>query len=139
MKPRRIEILGVPADCVGMKEAVDRVEEMISGNRPETVIAVNPEKVIKGQKDPQLLGQLKRAGLLIPDGIGVVFAARILRLGKMERVPGAELMPALCERATKKGYKVFLFGGSPEVNQRAVWTLKERFQGIQIVGNQHGY
>ncbi|MFI5304746.1 MAG: WecB/TagA/CpsF family glycosyltransferase [Nitrospiria bacterium] len=139
MKPRRVEILGVPTDCVGMKEALNRVEEMISGNRPETVIAVNPEKVIKGQKDPQLLDQLKRAGLLIPDGIGVVFAARILKLGKMERVPGSELMPALCERAAKKGYRVFLFGGNPDVNQRTVKTLKERFPGIQIVGSQHGY
>ncbi|MHB8481558.1 MAG: WecB/TagA/CpsF family glycosyltransferase [Nitrospiria bacterium] len=139
MKPRRVEILGVPADCVGMNEALDRVEALIAGDKPESIIAVNPEKVIKGQKDPFLLSQLNRAGLLIPDGIGVVFAARILGLGRMERVPGSELMPALCERAAGKGYKIFLFGGSPEVNQQTVLMLKRRFPGIQIVGNQHGY
>jgi len=122
-----------------MKEAINRIEEMIAGDRPETVIAVNPEKVIKGQNDPQLLSHLNRAGLLIPDGIGVVFAARILKLGRMKRVPGADLMMSLCERSAQKGYKIFLYGGSPEVNQQTVKSLQSRFPRIQIVGNQDGY
>jgi N-acetylglucosaminyldiphosphoundecaprenol N-acetyl-beta-D-mannosaminyltransferase len=57
----------------------------------------------------------------------------------MERVPGAELMPALCERAAKKGFKIFLFGGSPEVNQKTHIALKESYPGIRIVGNSDGF
>ncbi|MCG3117425.1 MAG: WecB/TagA/CpsF family glycosyltransferase [Candidatus Manganitrophus sp. SA1] len=139
MKPRRIEILGVPTDCVDMSQAVARVETMIEGSRGEAVIAVNPEKVMKAQNDPFLLDQLRGAGLLIPDGIGVVFAARLLRLGRMSQVPGSELMPAICERAAQKGYRIFLFGGSAEVNQRAGEVLRTRYPGLQIVGQQHGY
>lgn len=139
MKPRRIEILGVPTDCVDMSQAVARVEMMIEGGRGEAVIAVNPEKVIKAQSDPFLLNQLRGAGLLIPDGIGVVFAARLLRLGRMSQVPGSELMPAICERAAHRGYRIFLFGGSAEVNQRAGEVLRTRYPGLQIVGQQHGY
>jgi len=139
MKPKRIELLGVPADCVNMDQALEAVDNMINGNRAETVIAVNPEKIIKAQNDPALLDFLQRAGLLIPDGIGVILASRMLGLGVMERVPGSELMPAICERAPKSGYKLFLFGASPEVNQKTVEVLRERYPGIQIVGNQHGY
>ncbi|MBI3802951.1 MAG: WecB/TagA/CpsF family glycosyltransferase [Nitrospirae bacterium] len=112
---------------------------MVAGNRPETVIAVNPEKVIKARQDPRLLSQLRRAGLLIPDGIGVVLAARFLRLGRMDRVPGSELMPAICERAAQKGYSIFLFGGSPEVNAQTAEVLRKRLPQIRIVGRQHGY
>lgn len=139
MNPKRIEILGVPTDCVDMAQALERVEAMIAGSRPEAIIAVNPEKVIKAQGDPLLLGQLRRAGLLIPDGIGVVAAARLLRLGRMARVAGSELMPAICERAARRGHRIFLFGASPEVNQKTVEVLSRRFPGLQIVGYQHGY
>lgn len=139
MKPKRIEILGMPIDCVSMEQALNVVDIMISGNKPEMVIALNPEKVIKAQHDPYLKTILQNAGLLIPDGIGIVVAARILGLARMERVPGSELMPAICERAVRKGYKIFLFGASPKVNGRTVEVLQKCYPGIQIVGYQDGY
>ena len=139
MKPQRIEILGVPVDCVTMAQAVDCAEFMIKGQHPCTILAVNPEKVIRAQQDGKLLSQLRSADLLIPDGIGIVIAACLLGLGRAERVPGAELMPKLCERAALKGYSVFLLGATPEVNQQAVAVLRERYPGIRIVGSQHGY
>jgi N-acetylglucosaminyldiphosphoundecaprenol N-acetyl-beta-D-mannosaminyltransferase len=139
MKPKRIELLSVPVDCVTMNQSLDIVDAMIGGEKPETIVAVNPEKVIKAQNDPILLKSLQGAGLLIPDGIGVIVAARILGLARMDRVPGSELMPAICEAAARKGYRLFLFGASPEVNQRARDILCELYPGIRIVGNRHGY
>jgi N-acetylglucosaminyldiphosphoundecaprenol N-acetyl-beta-D-mannosaminyltransferase len=140
MAVKRIEILGVPVDCVTMAGAVAEAEALIlRGDRPAAVLAVNPEKVIKAQDDPVLLNTLRGAGLLIPDGIGVVLAAKLLRLGTMERVPGSELMPALCELAARKGYRVFVFGASREVNEKAVAEIERRYPGIQIAGRQHGY
>lgn len=136
----RIEILGVPVDCVNMAAAVDYVErQILTGTRPEAIIAVNPEKVIKAQSDKRLHELLCAAGLLIPDGIGVVIAAKILGLGKMRRVPGAELMPAICELSADKGYKIFLYGGRPDINCEAVRVLEESFPGINIVGHRDGY
>ena len=139
MSPKRIELLGVPVDCVTMEQAIEWAESKLQGNHPCTILAVNPEKVMRAQQDSELLDQLRSADLLIPDGIGVVLAARLLGLGHAERIPGSELMPKLCERAASKGYAVFLFGASTEVNQRAVTVLRDRYPGIRIVGFQHGY
>lgn len=139
MRPKRIEVLGVPVDVVNMEVALATVEKMLAGDKAETVIAVNPEKIIKAQSDPMLLSRLRNAGLLVPDGIGVVLAAKFFGLARMQRVPGSELMPAICERAALKGYKVFLFGASPETNLRAVEVLLKRYPGLQIVGYQDGY
>lgn len=139
IKPKRIEILGVPIDCVDMKHSLQVVDAMIAGNTAQTVIAVNPEKIIKAQSDTHLLKFLQNADLLIPDGIGAVIAAKILYGEAMSRVPGAELMPAICEKSIKKGYKLFLLGASPEVNIGAVSVLKKKYPGINIVGHQHGY
>ncbi len=140
MKPKRINILDIPVDCVTMSTALDYVEEIIlKTNKPSSILAINPEKIIKVKQEPLLLKSIKHAQLLIPDGIGVVWAARLLGLGKMKRVPGAELMPAICERAAEKGYKLFLFGGKAEVNTRAVAVLRKQYPGIKIVGHYHGY
>lgn len=139
MNPTRVEILGVPVDCVTMEQAVQWAETTLASTQPQSVIAVNPEKVIQANHDPEVLKRLQQAGLLIPDGIGVVFAVRLLGLGYLKRVPGSELMPKLCEQAAKKGYKVFLFGANQEVISHAAVALCQRYPGLNIVGTQHGY
>jgi N-acetylglucosaminyldiphosphoundecaprenol N-acetyl-beta-D-mannosaminyltransferase len=139
MITKRIEIFGVPLDCVTMGEALDCAESMIRDRHRCAILAVNPEKVMRAIQDDKLLEQLRGASLLIPDGIGVVFAARLLGLGRAERVPGSELMPKLCERAALKGYTIFLFGASREVNRRVVTKLQADYPGLRIVGAQHGY
>lgn len=140
MHLERIEVCGVPVDCLTMSDAVRVAESWIrTGDRPLAILAVNPEKVVRAQRDPQLLTALHAAGLLIPDGIGVVLAAKLFGFSRTERVPGSELMPLLCQRAALKGYRVFLFGASPDVISCTAQVLQQRFAGLKIVGAQHGY
>lgn len=139
MKPKRVEILGVPVDCLTMDGTVELAASMLAGDAPNSVVAVNPEKVMRARSDARLREQLQRAGVLIPDGIGVVFAARMLALGRLDRVPGSELMPRLCELAANTGRRVFLFGGAPDVNERTAQVLRERYRGLTIAGAQHGF
>ena len=138
-KPRRIEILGVPVDCVNMAGALEYVDHLVRGGAGGTVVAVNPEKVMKARQDPWLLDQLRSAAILLPDGIGVVWAARLLGLARLHRVAGADFMVALCGRAVERGYRLFLYGAAPEVNALAGAALEQRFPGIRIVGCRHGY
>lgn len=139
MSGGRIELLGVPVDCVDMERSLQIVDGFVQGDRAEAVVAVNPEKIMKARQDPVLLAQLRSSGLLIPDGIGVVVAASLLGLGHMQRVPGSELMPEICRLSAKKGYRIFLLGGTSEVNSRVATVLEQRYPGIQIVGRQDGY
>ena len=139
MEPRRIEILGVPVDCLTMDRTVDLAASVLAGNVAHSIVAVNPEKVMRARYDVRLRDQLRRAGVLIPDGIGVVIAARILGLGRLQRVPGSELMPRLCELAGQTGRRVFLFGAAPDVNERAAQVLRKRYRGLTVAGTQHGF
>ena len=138
--PRRIEILGVPVDAVGMADTLAFADRHVAeGEGCATIVAVNPEKAMRARHDGSLLSLLRGATLLIPDGIGIVWAARVLGLGRFGRVPGSELMPNLCALAAGKGYSVFLYGARPEVNAAAVEALGRRFPGLRIAGCQHGY
>ena len=137
--PDRIDVLGVPVDCVDMELAMEHVARILEGDRPNAVIAVNPEKVIAAQSNPRLLTALREAGLVIPDGIGIVLAARLLHRRRLRRVPGSELMPTICAYASRMNYPVFLFGASAEVNGLASKELRRRYPGIDIAGAEHGY
>lgn len=138
--PDRIDILGVPVDGVDMEGALDFLcDHVENGAGCATVFAVNPEKVMRARSDGALHRLLASATLLIPDGIGVVLAARWLGLGRFGRVPGSELMPNLCARAAERDYSVFLFGARPEVNAAAAAELTRRHPTLKIAGRQDGY
>ena len=135
----RIDILGVPVDCLTSREAIGAVGRMLHTSRPDSVIAVNPEKVMQARRNPRLLEQLMQTSLLIPDGIGVVWAARRKSGRRVQRVAGADLMPEVCEMARQQGSRIFLFGGKPGISDRVALSLQSRHSGINIVGTQHGY
>lgn len=135
----RIQILGVPMDCVGMAEAVQFADGLITSGSRGAIFAVNPEKIMAAREQPELLAALNSAALLIPDGIGAIFAAHLQGTRGLQRVAGAELMPELCTLAQQKGYGVYLFGGRPEVNPTTARRLVEQFPGLHIAGRHHGF
>ncbi len=140
MKLDRLDILNVPVDALSMEECLNRVDLLIRENRKKcTILAVNPEKVLKINEDAFLKRMFDEAAILLPDGIGVVYAARLLHGRKIERVPGADLMQNICGEAPKRGWRIFIYGAKEDVNRDAVERLRERYEGIQIVGRQHGY
>ncbi|EFK09742.1 glycosyltransferase, WecB/TagA/CpsF family [delta proteobacterium NaphS2] len=112
---------------------------MAIGPRPHCVFAANPEKNFSVPRDPALYKAYREADLLLPDGIGIVAAARILHGAKIDRVPGSEFIFDICNLAANKGYGVFLYGASEKVNSGSAEKLKERHPGLQIVGRSNGY
>ncbi len=129
-----------------MDAAVARCMSVIADRRSGAALrpamltlALNPEKVVRARQDGELADALSRAGLLIPDGVGISLAALVLRGRRVRRIPGADLMPQLCEAAAQNGYRVFLYGARPEVNERAERALKQRFPTLIIAGRVHGY
>jgi N-acetylglucosaminyldiphosphoundecaprenol N-acetyl-beta-D-mannosaminyltransferase len=139
MDARRVIISGVPVDCLDPGSAVAQVDRLLTRPAPSAIFAVNPEKIVQCGRDARVKQALESAGLLIPDGIGVVLAARLLHRARIARVPGCELMPALCAHAAARGLSVFLFGGAPGVAEAAAAELALRNPGLRIAGWQHGY
>ena len=135
-----MKILNIWVDPVGRKEAIHRVEEFLeTGTRPHAIIAANPEKNFSVPKDAILYDIFKNADLLLPDGIGVVLAARILYGLDMSRIPGSEFIFDICKIAAKGDYKVFIYGAKEDVNKKTVEELKNRYPNLKIVGRANGY
>lgn len=136
----RLNVLNVWVDSVNMEQSVDRVQGFLeqSGGL-HSIFAVNPEKNFTVPKDAGLRETFRSADLLIPDGIGIVLAVRILYGARLSRVTGVDLMEQICELAAANGNKIFIFGGKESVNREAAAVLQKRYQGLQIVGRCNGY
>lgn len=127
-------------DPVDRYEALNRVEVFLRrANRPHSVLAVNPEKNFSVRNDRTLHETIKKADLLLPDGIGIVWAARMLYGARLERVCGADFIFDICQLAAKKGYGVFIFGASEKTNKKAADILKSKFPGLIVAGRSNGY
>lgn len=135
----RIRILGVPMDCVGMSDCLRIAEAMVELGRRGAVLAINPEKIIQALDDADVAEVIAGAVLLIPDGIGVVLAARRAGFRQVSRVAGADLMPELCGLAAKRGYPVFLYGAKPGVAEAAAVELRSRYPELRVAGCRDGY
>jgi N-acetylglucosaminyldiphosphoundecaprenol N-acetyl-beta-D-mannosaminyltransferase len=121
------------------EQAVSHVEGMIEAGRKCFCVAVNPEKVYRAMHDPRVMESLVQANIGICDGIGVVWASRLLHHRSMKRCTGCDLFFHLVARAAERGWKVFLLGASAESNAQAAASLAERCHGLQVVGRQDGY
>lgn len=136
----RLSILDTWVDPVDRRSAIRFVEDiLISGERPHSIFASNPEKNFQLTANPILYDAIKTADLLIPDGIGVVFAARFLYGVRIERVPGSEFIFDICALAERRQCGVYIYGATEAVNRAAAQGLKRRFPNLQIAGRSHGY
>ncbi len=136
---RRKQILGSGFDPVTMDEAQARLASYVSQDKPRLVITANPEMVMRARVDQLLAEIIERASLVVADGIGVVWASRIVKDVVPERIPGIELAEGLLKQAAQEGWKVFLLGGAEGVAEQAAESLLETLPTLNIVGTHHGY
>ncbi len=127
-------ILGIPIRAITFAALLDQIGEWVKGDVPRQICTVNPEFVMSAQNDIHFYNILKRADLCIPDGVGLLWAAK--RLGKPlpERVTGSDGVPLIAERAARKGWKLFFLGAAPGVAARAAEVLTARYPTLQVVG-----
>ena len=135
----KVEILGVGFHNVTMTEAVERIKEFLDGTETRCVYTPNPEIVMLAQKDQEFMKVLRKGDLIVPDGIGVVKAAKMLRTPLKERVAGYDLVQHTLEYCSKTGKKVFFFGAGPGVADEAVSKMKEKWPGLVVCGTRNGY
>jgi N-acetylglucosaminyldiphosphoundecaprenol N-acetyl-beta-D-mannosaminyltransferase len=136
----RLRILDIWVDPLDREMARARVLHFLkTGRRPHSIFASNPEKNFTVPKDPELLSAFKNADILLPDGIGMVLAAKILYGIRLSRIPGSEFIFDICDIAAQKGYGIFIYGASEEVNRASVDIIRKRYPNLRIAGRANGY
>ena len=122
-------------DDISFDEAVDRIESFC---REETgakryVVTPNADHVVKLEKDGTFRLVYENADLIITDGTPLMWIAESVRCPITEKIPGADMLPRVCEMASKKGYTMFLLGAAEGVAKTAAEKLTKKMLDAGLI------
>lgn len=135
----RKDIMGVTFDDMDLSEAIDAGARLAGAEGFAYVVTPNPEIVDLARARESYRQILNGAGLVLPDGIGVVKAAKLLGRPLKGRVPGIDFASGLLPRLAAEGRRLYLLGGKPGVAEQAAENLKTRVPGLVVCGTHDGY
>ncbi len=135
----KIYIMNVKINNVTLQEAVEKIENQIKIGSKYSIYTPNTEIVMMCQKDKEFLKYINNGDMVIPDGIGLVYASKIKKLPLKERTAGYDLSIKLLEIANNNKLKLYMIGGKPGVTDKAAKNIKLKFPDINICGYKHGY
>ena len=120
------------ARCLASREA--------PGTPPAVILSSNGQGIALQGKNPGYDSATATADVIHADGMPVVMASRLMtRTPIRGRSATTDLFHDVARRSTKHGLKFYVLGAKEEQNRRAVEKMRERYPGLQIVGNRHGY
>jgi N-acetylglucosaminyldiphosphoundecaprenol N-acetyl-beta-D-mannosaminyltransferase len=131
--------LGVPIDGLTLSETIAAADRAIQTRQTLQHVCVNVAKLIAMRTDVELDRDVKSSHIVSADGMGIVWAARLLGLSLPERVPGIELMEGIIQLCATNGYRPYFLGARPDVLQRAIGNIKQQFPRLALAGSRDGY
>lgn len=136
---KRINFLSCPMDIATMGETVDCVADRVSKRQFTQHVVVNVAKLVNMRSDAKLAESVRCCDLINIDGMGVVWAARLLGHPVQERVAGVDLFERLVRMSADSGFPVFFLGGTEKVVERTTAVLSRRYPALKVAGFHHGY
>jgi len=138
VKRKTSTMLGVRVDSVSYEQTLSLIEGFVVSSSPHQVVTVNPEFIVAAQTDDDFRHILNASSLALPDGVGLLWAARFLGHPLQERVTGTDTVQRVAALAAQKGYSLFLLGAAPGVAVATAARLCETYPGLRIVGAHAG-
>ena len=115
------------------------LEKNLSQNKKTFIVTANPETFMMSEKDEEMRKLLLDNDTLVPDGIGIVKAARMINYDVKERITGIDIANELLKLGNKQKKSIYLFGAKQEVIDSMEKVLKESYPNLNLVGMSNGY
>ena len=135
----RTDVLGVGFDDLTLEEAAAAGAALVEAGGFHYAVTPNPEFLLAAKHNPAFRQALLGADLVLADGVGVVYSAKILGRPLKGKVPGIDFAQRLLAWMARHGKRLFLLGAKPGVADAAAEKMRERFPGLVIAGTNDGY
>ncbi len=130
----RVNLLDMWIDKIDITEAVAHIDSFVRAGRPHQVMTVNVDFLRLGVENRAFHQLINAADLAVPDGMPLLWGARLLGDPLPARVTGIDLIVECAKLAVVNDYKIFLLGAGPGVAEAAAQVLRQRCPGVRIVG-----
>ena len=131
--------MGVQFDNVTMQQALEMAQTLLERPGADYCVTPNAEIVYEAMHDAAFAQIINGAALVLPDGAGVVKAARILGTPLQQKVAGIDFAAALLDVLAAQGKRLYLLGSKPGVAEQAARKMREAHPQLQICGTADGY
>lgn len=135
--------MGIDFSDMTLNETINYLSEIIDEPYQSLthVITANPEIAMKILNDKEMQNVAEKAELITPDGIGIVFASKMLGGAVKERVSGFDIVVELMRKRNneRKSLKIYALGANQETISLAVKNIENQFTNVQVVGFHDGY
>lgn len=124
-------VVGIPISAV---QPVDLPEIVCAWARSgsKAICFAPANNLVHAQDSPDFRRAINEADLVVPDGMGVVWALRLLGCRQAQRVYGPDTTLAVLDAAARERIPVGFYGGAPATLARLVDVVRARFAGIEI-------
>jgi N-acetylglucosaminyldiphosphoundecaprenol N-acetyl-beta-D-mannosaminyltransferase len=95
--------------------------------------------IMLAQGDPDFRALINTSSLCLPDGVGLLWAARLTGQRLRQVVPGSFVVPWLAERSAQREHRWFLLGGAQGVAPEVANRLTTRFPTLDVAGTFAGH
>lgn len=133
-----LRILGVRIDDVTSAETCEHVMALMAAGGAHQIATVNPEFIMAAQRNSAFAQALEKTALNVPDGVGVLWAARRMGRPLRERVAGVDLVESLCAVGSHHRWRAFFLGAREGVAERAAAIMAFKHSGLLVTGTHAG-
>ncbi|HVT82285.1 MAG TPA: WecB/TagA/CpsF family glycosyltransferase [Phycisphaerae bacterium] len=130
----RRQIAGTPIDFLQGDGVLEVILRWRQERRREMICVNNPNAIMLCHHDAKMMQATLKAGLVLPDGVGVIVAACLLGYGRAHRVTGPWLTLNVCQRGRPYGLRHFFYGGADGIAARMADNLKQLYPGLAVAG-----
>lgn len=131
--PETINLLGVKISRVTPTLAYQQILQWVKEARRSYVCVAPVATLVDAKHDASYASVINAAGMVTPDGMPVVWLARLKGAREIERTYGPDLMRALCG-VKGQGLRHFLYGATASTLEHLQQRLKEANPSVLIAG-----
>jgi N-acetylglucosaminyldiphosphoundecaprenol N-acetyl-beta-D-mannosaminyltransferase len=132
--PEEFSLSGVRFHALDGPRCVQHIVDSCGAGQGGWVVTPNVDFLERSDRDPGFRALLRAASVSVPDGMPLVWVARMAGMPVRERVAGSDLISSLSAAAAGRGLSVFLLGGSEGTAEAAARVLAERHPQLRIAG-----
>ena len=133
-----VDILSVRVDDATYDDLLAAVDAYVASGQPHQIVTLNPEMLVAAHGDPAFRQMLNAADLNVADGVGLMWATRLLGRPLRERVTGSDGIYRLAAHCAQRGYRPFLLGAAPGVAEIVAERLAASNPGLEVAGTFAG-
>ena len=135
----KINIRGVGVSNVTLDEAAGICRDWLHADTARVVFTPNSEIIQACIEDPTLYPLINSADLVTPDGIGVIYASKILGRPLKAKTAGYDLGLEVVRLSHEEGHRIYFLGGKPGIAEAARDKLLLTCPDAKFVGCHDGY